>query len=398
MKQTFKKGMLLFTVILMEILAGAEIDLFVPSFPELRSQFNLSAVWLEALLSVNFAGYCLSLFLVGSLADRYGRKPIILLGLMVFIIGSFFCLWEASYNFMLIGRFLQGVGVAAPAIISFLIIADSYPLKQQQYLMGVLNGFINIAIAAAPVVGSYITMYFHWQGNFMALLFFSLLVFIMTTLFIPNYKLPKHKESLSLKGYIPVFQVKPLVLLIVTLVFLCIPYWIFLGMSPMLFMEDLGVSLSHYGYYQGAWALIFAIGSIFFGLIINKFDPKKMLYLSAHTCVIGLIAVTWITIINCSNPLLITLAFLPFSIGTIIPFILLYPLSLEYLPEAKGKISAIFRCGTLIFTAIGIELAGYYYIGSFQNIGIILSICIIVGVVALYLVIKNHSLMKFNQG
>ena len=398
MKQTFKKGMLLFTVILMEILAGAEIDLFVPSFPELRSQFNLSPVWLEALLSVNFAGYCLSLFLVGSLADRYGRKPIILLGLMVFIIGSFFCLWEASYNFMLIGRFLQGVGVAAPAIISFLIIADSYPLKQQQYLMGVLNGFINIAIAAAPVVGSYITMYFHWQGNFMALLFFSLLVFIMTTLFIPNYKLPKHKESLSLKGYIPVFQVKLLVLLIVTLVFLCIPYWIFLGMSPMLFMEDLGVSLSHYGYYQGAWALIFAIGSIFFGLIINKFDPKKMLYLSAHTCVIGLIAVAWITIIDCRNPLLITLAFLPFSIGTIIPFILLYPLSLEYLPEAKGKISAIFRCGTLIFTAIGIELAGYYYIGSFQNIGIILSGCIIVGVVALYLVIKNHSLMKFNQG
>ena len=82
--------MLLMSVISMDLLAGMEFDLFVPSFPELQHQFNLLPFWVEALLSVNFAGYVLSLFFVGGLADRYGRKPIILLGLMIFVIGTIF--------------------------------------------------------------------------------------------------------------------------------------------------------------------------------------------------------------------------------------------------------------------------------------------------------------------
>src|SRR3990167_4172629 len=132
MKQTFAKSMVLATIILMDILSGMEFDLFVPSFPELQSQFNLSPFWVESLLSVNFTGYCFSLFFVGGLADHYGRKPIILLGLTTFVIGSILCLFEQSFNFLLIGRFLQGIGIAAPAILSFLINADTYPISSNR--------------------------------------------------------------------------------------------------------------------------------------------------------------------------------------------------------------------------------------------------------------------------
>lgn len=69
MKQVLFKSMVLMAVILMDLLAGIEFDLFVPSFPELQNHFNLSSSLVEALLSVNFVGYCLSLFFVGGLAD-----------------------------------------------------------------------------------------------------------------------------------------------------------------------------------------------------------------------------------------------------------------------------------------------------------------------------------------
>ena len=126
--------------------------------------------------------------------------------------------------------------------------------------MGVLNGLMNVAVAGAPVVGSYITMYFHWQGNFIALLALGIPVLVMTMLFVPKSKLAKIKEPISLSGYMPIFKSKPLMLLIGIAVFMCVPYWIFLGMSPILYMKDLGVSLEYYGYYQGAWALVFALG------------------------------------------------------------------------------------------------------------------------------------------
>ena len=174
MKASLAKILILTTVIIMDILTGMEFDLFVPSFPELQNHFNLTPFWVESLLSVNFIGYCLSLFFLGGLADRYGRKPIILLGLTIFIFGSLLCLYPYSYYFLVSGRFLQGIGIAAPAILSFLIIADSYPLKEQQFLMAILNGSINIAVAVSPVIGSYLTLYFHWQGNFTALLLLGL--------------------------------------------------------------------------------------------------------------------------------------------------------------------------------------------------------------------------------
>ncbi len=395
MKQAFAKSMILATVILMDILGGAEVDLFVPSFPELKSQFNLSPFWVEALLSINFTGFCLSLLFVGGLADRYGRKPIILLGLMIFIIGSILCLRAASYNFLLVGRFLQGVGVAAPATLSFLIIADSYPLKKQQYLMAMLNGLMNTSVAAAPIAGSYITMYFHWQGNFTALLLLGLTALVMTMLFIPNHRLPDHKETISLRGYIPIFRSKPLMLLIMNIVFIAVPYWVFLGMSPILYMEDLGVSLSQYGYYQGAWALVFALGSIFSGLIISRYDRRKMLYVSCQICIAGLIIIALVIFLDSPNPLLITIAFLPYSIGTVIPTTILYPLCLNFMPQAKGRISAIIQVVRLVLTALGLELAGYYYLGSFRNIGIIITGLIFITVITLLFVIKNRELTKF---
>jgi MFS transporter, DHA1 family, multidrug resistance protein len=92
MNKDITKNMILITVIIMDLLTGMEFDLFVPSFPEIQNQFKLTPFWVEALLSVNFIGYCMSLFFVGGLADRYGRKPIILLGLATFVIGSILCL------------------------------------------------------------------------------------------------------------------------------------------------------------------------------------------------------------------------------------------------------------------------------------------------------------------
>lgn len=397
MKQAFFKAMVLATVILMDILAGTEFDLFVPSFPELQSQFSLSPFWVEALLSVNFVGYCLSLFFVGGLADRYGRKPIIVLGLMIFIIGSIFCLGAASFPTLLVGRFLQGIGVAAPAILSFLIIADSYPLMKQQYLTAMLNGLMNASAGAAPVAGSYITLYFHWQGNFITLLFLGLVTLGMTLIFIPTQKLPEHKEPLSLRGYIPILQSKPLMLLIVTFIFSFVPYWVFVGMSPILYMEDLGVSLSHFGYYQGALALVFALGSVFYGLIIHRHDQKKMLYLSGLLWIVGLLMIAVVSFLDSHNPLIITLVILPFIIGQIIPTTILYPVCLNFMPQAKGRVSAVIQGSRLILASLGLQLAGYYYVGSFRNIGIIIASFILLAVIPLLFVLKNREFMKSGE-
>ncbi len=398
MKQKLAHGKILSAIILMDILTGMEFDLFVPSFPELQERFNLSPFWVEASLSINFVGFCLSLFVTGGLADRYGRKPIILLGLLIFNIGSLFCLSEISYAFFMLGRLLQGIGVAAPTILSFLIISDTYPLRQQQALFAVLNGVMNASAGIAPVIGSYITLYFHWQGNFIALLLLGMLAFILSYAFIPLHKAPQFKDENSYEGYSTLLHSKSLILLIMHFVFQFVPYWIFVGMSPLLFMGDLGVSLNYFGFYQGSLAFIYAVGSLLFGLIVSKYNQVKMIKLSIQIFLLSLVTLGIVTYLDSTSAPLITIAFIPFIIGQIIPITILYPICLQYIPQAKGRVAAIIQGARLIFSALSLQVVGYFYIGTFQNIGIIMAVFIVLTTVTLWFVVKSQKLMTFAEG
>jgi MFS transporter, DHA1 family, multidrug resistance protein len=395
MSSLHTKTMILIAVILMDLAVGMEFDLFVPSFPELQLQFHLSPFLVEALLSRNFIGFCLSLFVVGSLADRFGRKPIILAGLIVFILGSIMCISGKSYLFLLLGRLLQGVGIASPAILSFLIIADIYSLKKQQYFMGILNGAMNTAVAISPVIGSYIAHAFHWQGNFTALLALGLLTLFISIMFLP--KTEKHKrckDPISCRGYLPLLKHKPLLLLMAAMIVNNVPYWIFVGMSPLLYINALHVPLKYFGYYQGVLALVFALGSLGSSAIIHRFDHKRLLYISAVIFVPSLFSIAGIIVTNSKSPLLMTMAFLPFIIGQIIPTTMLYPLCLNLMPQSKAKVSAILQGTRLILCAISLQVAGFYYTGSFKSIGIVIAVFIFIVIITLLLVVKNNVLMQ----
>lgn len=389
--------MTLLTIILMDLLTGMELNLLSPSFPELQSQFSLSPFWLEALLSVNYAGYCAGLIFIGNLADYYGRKPVILIGLFVFIVASLLCFVAQSYWLLLIGRFLQGLGIAAPGILSFLIIADSYTLQKQQSIYALLNGLLNISAGISPVLGSYITLYFNWQGNILVLLILGVVAFAMTIVFIPYHKLPKCRESVDISNYSTIFKSKPLRLLVTHITLMSVPYWIFVGMSPILYMEDLGVSIEHFGYYQGALAFVYALGIILYGIVINKFKKKKMLYLAFKIYICSFIMISIVAWCDSYNPLLITCALLLLVIGQIIPGAILYPLCLSLMPSAKGRLSAVTKIIRLMLSALSLQIAGYYYAGSFQNVGIIVALFVLSGIITMFFVLKDNSLMEFSS-
>jgi DHA1 family bicyclomycin/chloramphenicol resistance-like MFS transporter len=160
----------------------------------------------------------------------------------------------------------------------------------------------------------------------------------MTARFIPAYKQPEHREPFSFRGYIPLFQSKSLMLLMANIIFMFVPYWVFVGMSPLLYIKSVGVSLSHFGYYQGSLALVFALGSVLFGLIIRRYHHKKMLFVASLFYFVSLMTVVWVTCLNKPGPLLIILAFIPFIISQIIPSNILYPICLNFIPQAKGKV------------------------------------------------------------
>lgn len=112
--------MLFFAILIMGILTGTEIDLFVPSLPELQQIFHLSPFMAELTLGVNLLANCVGALFVGAIGDRYGRKSVIVGGLSIFIIGSLLCVYAIEYWHLLLGRLLQGIGISGPAVLTAL--------------------------------------------------------------------------------------------------------------------------------------------------------------------------------------------------------------------------------------------------------------------------------------
>ncbi len=374
---------LFITILIMEILVGSEVDIFVPSFPDLQRHFNVSTVMVELLLAANLVAHCITALVVGNLGDRFGRKSVIIIGLIVFIIGSLFCTLATSYYILLLGRILQGIGISGPAVLGYIVLADLYSVEEQQRMMGTLNGAISLAMAFAPVLGSYVDLLFTWRGNFALLLILSVLCLILGKIFIPK----GHKNeqvSISLTEYELVFSSRKAMYYIITIVFTLQAYWLFIGLSPILYMRDLGVPLQEFGLYQGALAVLFSIISFSSGYLLKTFGQSKCFFLSIVSFVIFIIASTILIICKISDPLIITLVTLLVAIGSIFPINILWPIIMGIMPEAKGRITAIVVSGRLIVTAICIQIASYFYDSTFKSIAIGMSITIVISLIACY--------------
>jgi DHA1 family bicyclomycin/chloramphenicol resistance-like MFS transporter len=119
-----------------------------------------------------------------------------------------------------------------------------------------------------------------------------------------------------------------------------------------------------------------------------------MLNIANMIFIFSFISIMCITFKNGSHPLLITLAFIPFVIGQIIPSNILYPLYLNLMPDAKGRLTAIIQGGRLIFASLGLQIASYFYQGSFRNIGIIVGGFVFMGIITMVFVLKKWAVIN----
>ena len=272
-----------------------------------------------------------------------------------------------------------------------MVIADTYPAEDQPRLLGILNGIITLAMAFAPVLGSYVNLFFNWQGNFVILLLLGILSIVMGFFFIPAF-VPESTEniSLSLKTYIPIIKSKKAFCYTMAISFCIVPYWVFIGMAPILYMESMDVPLKSFGYYQGALAAVFSIVSLSSGRLLKLFGQKACVYWGLGVCIASMVMMMGLAITKIQSPMLITGALLILSAGIVFPVHIFYPYSLEVIENAKGRIAAIILAVRLLLTAIGLEVVSYLYEGNFNVIAYAMCLCLTIGMMFMYWILRKH--------
>jgi DHA1 family bicyclomycin/chloramphenicol resistance-like MFS transporter len=174
---------------------------------------------------------------------------------------------------------------------------------------------------------------------------------------------------LSPMAYKPLLWSRDLMICILGMSFLSMTYWLFIAMAPILYMDNLGVPLTQFGFYQGAMCGAFAIVSLLSPRILSVWGQKTMLIIGTVLCAIGGILFVVLSLFVADNPLYITGAMLVFSIGAVFPCNIIYPLSLEILPNSSGRSAALMNSIRLLLTAAAVQGVSLFYDGRFLPIG-----------------------------
>lgn len=371
---------LFLTIVLIDLLVSAELDILVPSFPSIQEQFSLTPFLVQFVISANGFFYAISSLFMGPMGDRFGRKQIIIGGLCVFVLGCFLCFWAETYSVVIFGRILQGIGMAGSAVLVFVIVSDEYPADKQTSMFAQLNGIITLGMAISPLIGNYINAYVGWKGNIGFLFVLALINIIFCALFIPKKIMVKTKNTeirFSLKAYMPLFKSPVFLRLALTVCLLDAGYWTFVGMSSILYIEDMGVLFTHFVYYQGAVAAAFAFASFGSPFVLKHVTAQKCLTFSLYASLTLGIAMVALGFFVKDNPYYISILVCLFSMVLVFPINIAYPKALGLHPEFKGRAGAFINIGILLFTAIGLQSVSYIYGGQFLYLALFIFLCIV---------------------
>ena len=161
-------------IILMAVMTSIiafSIDAMLPALPQIAADLGVADVNdRQLVVIVLFIGLALAQIAYGPISDTMGRKPAAYIGFTIFIIGSLMCIFAGTFEVMLIGRFLQGVGAAGPRIVSLALVRDLYSGRAMARIMSMVMGIFIIVPVIAPSVGQVLLLVGDWRLIFVVLL------------------------------------------------------------------------------------------------------------------------------------------------------------------------------------------------------------------------------------
>lgn len=164
----------------MSMLGPFSIDTYMPSFPAIRESLGATPLQMQQTLSVYLAAFAFMLLFHGALSDAFGRRPVVLAALGVFVVSSLGCALSNDLGVLLVFRGLQGVSAGAGMVVGRAIIRDRYHGPEAQRLMSHVTLIFGIAPAIAPIIGGWLQVRFGWQSVFAFLVLVGALLFALS--------------------------------------------------------------------------------------------------------------------------------------------------------------------------------------------------------------------------
>ncbi len=273
LKTQYQKQFVLGLILLTTVLNGIGMDIYAPSLPAISDYFNADQSLAKLTVTTYILGFAIGQLLMGPLCDSFGRRRILLIGLIAYTIASVLVVFSPDINFMLAMRLLQGIAAAAGSVIAKTIASDYFTGNDLRKVTNYMVVAWTISPLLAPVLGGYLQNYVGWQAGFILLALYAALLVVIIYLYLPETQkhIIKFNTTTIASNYRSILTHKTFLAYVLCITFTGSLVVVFSTMSPFLIQKTLAYSPVAYGY------IVLLIGSgCFVGSLINSALIKKL--------------------------------------------------------------------------------------------------------------------------
>ncbi|MCA1326114.1 multidrug effflux MFS transporter [Herbaspirillum sp. alder98] len=363
------------------------IDIYVPALPAMAQYFASTPHAIQWTVTGYMAAYAVGQLVFGPLADAYGRKPILALGMLMFTLGCVLTLTASDLETFVLARCLQGFGIATTNLLAKAIITDSFSG------MALMHAFTYMSIAwglgpiLAPVIGAHLQTAFGWRSCLTFLLLYSLLMWALLWRYRETLKQPVHLNPRTLLRNARLVLASPVFQSCFLAQGLCYAILlVFNIVGPFMVQSTLHKPPTYFGYQALAIGLMYFLGGISNRIHHPRLPtPEQRLRIGAYAMtaaavVMLLLALTvGLQIWTLTAPVL----FMGFCAGAMYPTLMAKGNSI--FPHIAGLTSAILGFALVMVSSAMMGLAGFVSITSLTPLAVFY---VIVGLVVIAMVRK----------
>ncbi|WP_321390527.1 multidrug effflux MFS transporter [uncultured Desulfuromusa sp.] len=290
MKLNIEKHKALYVIFLAMLAATPPLstDMYLAAIPQIADTWNVGKDLANLTLVLWFAAFSFSILIAGSLSDKYGRKSILIVGLIIFVCSSFLCAISQNITQLILFRIFQGAGAAAPSAIVMAIIRDRFSGNERQQAIAYVMTIVAIAPMVAPLIGALLLEWFSWRFIFLlqgSMVLFTLLIALSFTETIQE-KLTTPLLHLVTR-YRVHFRNREFIFASLGMGLLSLPFYGFIAFSPIYYISLFGLSEKMFSLFFGLNALSSMSGAYMATKIATRFGDKKAITLTICGCILA---------------------------------------------------------------------------------------------------------------
>tara|TARA_R110002110_G_scaffold205066_7_gene417100 strand:- start:232957 stop:234159 length:1203 start_codon:yes stop_codon:yes gene_type:complete len=374
-------------------LGPLSVDMYLPAMPAMKVALDTTISYMHLTLSAYLAGFAFFHLLCGPLADRFGRRPILLWGTGLFVLGCVGCAQSSSVNELLLFRFMQGIGACVGPTLARTITRDIFGPKRAARALSLIAMLMALAPAVAPGLGGVMLLFMPWPSIFVFLTLYGATIIVLIHHYLPE-SLPQRQSlhPLAIAANVKELLADPFFLCVTlasSLVYAGL--MTYLSSSSFVYIDMLGVPVEYFGLIFTTAVVGYITGSGISAKLSQHLDSEQVMLLG------NALALTASAVMLGGSrlwPMSIWALMLPMTLysaglGLVLPHAM--AIALRPFPHIAGTASSLLGFIQMCLSAAASALAGVFLHDSPQPM---LWSMLVIAFLALLLGLRAHRLYQ----